>query len=169
MNDICWWTILVYLNPQMPAIHYDVIKLSTIWHTSMNRAIALHRDAQKRARREEPSLRCGASQKPWDEISTQFVERNYPLFPFHSHSPISVSWYWANMQTPQCILWSLSITLRWWYTLPSSQLTFWGCWNANMTSRLPKGALDGFGSKSWRRVISRDFLWFFGIKLLFKA
>ena len=90
------------------------------------------------------------------------------FFPFHSHSPISVSWYWANMQTPQCILWSLSITLRWWYTLPSSQLTFWGCWNANMTSRLPKqnwwdsmGLWMGWEAKrdaAWFRVIFRDFL-----------
>lgn len=35
-----------------------------IRHTRMKRAIALHRDAQKRARREEPSVPCGASQKP---------------------------------------------------------------------------------------------------------
>ena len=42
MNELCWWIILVCLNPQMSWIHCDVIELSTMWHTRMKRAIALH-------------------------------------------------------------------------------------------------------------------------------
>ena len=91
------------------------------------------------------------------------------VFQFHTHSPISVYWYWVNngqhANTTVYYFVKFKQTLQWWYPLPSSQLTFWGCWNANVTSRLPKqnwwgpmGLWMGWEAKrdvAWFRVIFR--------------
>ena len=176
MNEFGWWIILVWLNPQMPSIHCDVIELSMIWHTRMNRAIALHRHAQKRARREEPSVPCGASQKPLDQISTQFVERNYLFFNFTLIPPslfTDIGSTMVSMQTPQCIiLWSLSKLSNDGIPFPAHNWHFEG---VGMPTWL-QGCLNRTGGARWgsgwvgkQSVTSRDFAWFFGINLLFKA
>ena len=63
----------------------------------------------------------------WKKLSSSSISHSFP------HLCLMILGQHANTAVH-----FVKFNLRWWYALSSSQLTFWGCWNANMTSRFPK-------------------------------